>query len=409
MITSGSFYFVQVYLLKNQVVQEYSFWEFSLYILGYGSSPNVDIGMQLLLGIVGIIMIALLSAFLTVNLFRRAKDVLISNNVVVWMNKNGEYFASILFGNQGKPICNVSIAAQLFDNNGETVNIENNSFTKPIIIRNHIWRVDFSIKMGSFMYEYFQDQYRGDGLMKLYVLASFVDTETGQASIVCKEYKFDKTVVVNRDKGFIYPENKLGDKGHIGIDNRKSLVWQQFKNIETDINSQDKFRNFICTNTAKIDMQNAIPIIENGNPRAMSITHELIHDSETQVMTVYVNFDQQDNQASKPGFIMALIQFLPCQNWAPYYDKNYRLEFALSSSPEITAVQLEIKDKMKNKFIDEKIPTSEEATQKFFYLREEGSIEKWMEVHQLCFTVFSHYTSSPKGSFTVTDFKLVES
>lgn len=141
----------------------------------------------------------------------------------------------------------------------------------------------------------------------------------------------------------------------------------------------------------------------------MRITHELMPDSETQVMTVDVDFAKQDDQDSKPGFVMALIQFLPFENWGPYYDKNYRLEFTISSSPEITAVQLEIKDKMKNKFLDEKIPTSGEATHKFFNLREEGSIEKWLEVHQLCFTVFSHYTLSPQGSFTVTDFKLVES
>ncbi|MDF2591920.1 MAG: hypothetical protein K0S75_1386 [Clostridia bacterium] len=127
---------IQKYLFRIELIQEYSFWQFSLYILGYGASPNVDIGMQLLLGIIGIIMISLLSAFLTVNLFRRAKDVLISNHIVVWKDRNGEYFASLLIGNQGKPICNVSVAAQLFDPMGETKNIENNSFTKPIIIRN---------------------------------------------------------------------------------------------------------------------------------------------------------------------------------------------------------------------------------------------------------------------------------
>lgn len=409
LLTSGSFFLIQKYLFRIELIQEYSFWQFSLYILGYGASPNVDIGMQLLLGIIGIIMISLLSAFLTVNLFRRAKDVLISNHIVVWKDRNGEYFASLLIGNQGKPICNVSVAAQLFDPMGETKNIENNSFTKPIIIRNHIWRVDFDVKIGSFMYEYFQDALRNDGLMQLYVLVSFVDTDTGQESIICKEYKYSNVAVVNREKGFIYPESNFNVKGNIDLKNRKSMVWKQFKDVVGDRTSQEKLHNFICANVTKIDMQGVIPIVENGDLRAIRIIHELQQDKEIQAMTVAVNFNKLDKNLSNPSFIMALIQFLPFNNWGPYYDKNYRLEFDISSSLDISSVQLEIKDKMKNKIFDKTLATSEEVVHYSFYLRELGSIEKWMEVHELCFTVFSHSISKPKGTFTVKDLKLVES
>jgi hypothetical protein len=409
LLTSGSFFLLQKYLFRIDFVQEYSFWQFSLYILGYGASPNVDIGMQLLLGIIGIIMISLLSAFLTVNLFRRAKDVLISNHIVVWKDQDGEYFASILIGNQGKPICNVSVAAQLFDCVGETKNIGNNSFAKPIIIRNHIWRVDFDVKIGSFMYEYFQDALRNGGLMQLYVLVSFVDTDTGQESIICKEYKYSNVAVVNREKGFIYPENKLNIKENMDLNNRKSMGWKQFKEVVGDKTSQEKFHNFICANVAKIDMQGVIPIVENGDHRAIRIMHELQQDQEIQAMTVAVNFNKLDKNLSNPSFVMALIQFLPFNNWSPYYEKNYRLEFDISSSAEISFVQLEIKDKMKNKIFDKTLATAEEAVHYSFYLHELGSIEKWVEVHEICFTVFSHFISKPKGEFTVKDLKLVES
>lgn len=395
-------------MFKIEFTQEYNFWQFSLYILGYGASPNVDIGMQLLLGIVGIIMISLLSAFLTVNLFRRAKDVLISNNVVVWKNKGGEYIASILIGNQGKPICNVSVASQIFNDIGETINVENNSYSKPIIIKNHIWRIDFDIRIGSFMYEFLRDKYRCNGLMKFYILVSFVDTDTGQESIICKEYKLDNIVVVNREKGFIYPESKHYNNRENILNNRKSMVWKQFKNVEGDITSKEKFHDFICANTAKIHMQNAIPIVQNDDLKAISITHELLQDKETQVMKVIVNFDRHDEKSSNQSFVMALIQFMPYQNWGPYFDKDYRLEFDISSSPGIPSIQLEIKNKLKSKILDKKLQTSKKVVHYSFCLRELGSIENWMEINELCFTVFSHSMLKSNGTFTITDCKLVE-
>lgn len=310
LVASGSVYLVQKYVLKTLVAQEYSFWQFSLYILGYGDSPAVDAGMQLLLGIVGIIMIALLSATLTIDLFRRAKDVLVSNNIVVWKDSNKGYCASVLLGNKGHAICNVSLAAQLFDCSGETLSIENNTFTRPLVISNHMWRVDFPVKIGSFMYDYFQDQYKGDGLMKLYVLASFVDASTGQESIICKEYRLQDVVAVAGEQAFVPLPNGSPENGQA-----RSARWKQLKQVEGSVAARDNFRSFISAHEAKIDLQSAIPIVGNGDSAAISIAHEVRDVGEIQTMSVAVDFGQHGGYASRPDFIMALIQFLPCQDW----------------------------------------------------------------------------------------------
>lgn len=409
LIISGSFYLIQKYMFSIEATHRYNFWEFSLYILGYGDSPTVGIGLQLFLGIIGIIMLSLLSAFLTVNLFRRAKDVLLTDNIVVRNNNDRKYIGSVAIANLGKPICNVTVAAQLFDSIGETMNIENNSYEKPIIIENHIWRIDFDISIGSFMYEFIRNKYRFDGLMKLYILVSFVDTDTGQESIIIKEFRIDNVVVVNCDKGFIYHDRKLHTNLNSELNKKRGIYWKQLKNIEEDIEYKKKFQHFICANTVRIDMQNAIPIVENGNHKAICIHHELLKDNETQVMTININFDKQYKDLSKPEFIMALIQFLPFQNWSPYFEKNYSLEFEISSSPEISFIQLEIKDKMKNKILDKNLQATEIATHYSFTLHELGSIENWMEVQEICFTVFSHDTLKSQGTYTIKDFKLVES
>jgi hypothetical protein len=54
------------------------------------------------------------------------------------------------------------------------------------------------------------------------------------------------------------------------------------------------------------------------------------------------------------------------------------------------------------------LQASKKAVHYSFRLRELGSIENWMEVNELCFTVFSNSVLKPNGTFTITDCKLVE-
>ncbi len=408
LIASGSVYLVQKHVLKTAAAQEYSFWQFSLYILGYGDSPAVDAGMQLVLGIVGIIMISLLSACLTIDLFRRAKDVLISNNLVIWQNSNKGYCASILLGNRGQTICNVSVAAQLFDSTGETLSIEDNTFSKPIVISNHMWRVDLPVKIGSFMYEYFHNQYKGDGQMQLYVLGSFIDASTGQESMICKEYRFKDVVAVDREQPFALASSASGN-GQVNSRSHKNARWKQFRQVEENASARDSFREFICSGVTRIDMRAAIPIVGgNGDATAMSIMHEAHNGGDVQSMSVAVDFSQHEGYASKPDFCMALVQFLPCQDWGPYHDKNYRLEFGLSASSGMAAVQLEVKDKTKAKILDRCLEPSAEVVNYSYSLREMGDRERWKDVQELCFLVFNRPEVPEQGSFTIKDLRLVE-
>ncbi|MGI6357895.1 MAG: hypothetical protein ACOX2K_04275 [Bacillota bacterium] len=401
LVASGSLYLLQKYLLQDEDVQEYSFWQFSLYILGYGESPNVDSAMQLILSVTGIIMISLLSAMLTIDLFRRAKDVLISKNLVVWCDAAGDYYATILIGNQGNPICNVSIAAQLFDQRGESIDLEDNTYSKPIIIKNHVWRVNFPVRVGTFMWDYFRAQCRQGSALQLYMLASFVDVDTGQDSIICKEYRFEDVVVVRRMPGVTPLETADTEVREPALNAR--AVWRQFRQITEDSKAREQFRQFIDAKVAQIDLRPAVPIAANGHPQAMIIEHSL-SNSGSQVMLARANFAQPDQNTPSPGFVMALLEYVPSENWGPYCQKGYRLEFDISASAQVEAVQLEIKDRMKSKFVDERLTPGRFSKP----LSELGSVEQWAEVHQLCFTVFSHYTNGPKGSFTVTGLQLAE-
>ncbi len=73
-----------------------------LYIIGYGSLIHDNLILQDLFGILGIVAVSILSAYLTVNLFWRVDDVFISNNIAIWESANKKYYARLLVGNKGK-------------------------------------------------------------------------------------------------------------------------------------------------------------------------------------------------------------------------------------------------------------------------------------------------------------------
>jgi hypothetical protein len=67
------------------------------------------------------------------------------------------------------------------------------------------------------------------------------------------------------------------------------------------------------------------------------------------------------SESIQPEFYNGTDSVLLFNNWGPYYEKNYRLEFGIASSVEISFVQLEIKDKMENKIFDRTLATTEEV------------------------------------------------
>jgi hypothetical protein len=125
-------------------------------------------------------------------------------------------------------------------------------------------------------------------------------------------------------------------------------------------------------------------------------------------MAIKVNFNKQEEGSPAPDFIMGLIQFLPFENWVPYYEKDYKLEFEISSSPGLGSVQLEIKGRTKSKLLDISIKTSKNPIKCSFNLKEHGNLEKWSEVQELCFTVFKSSAIEAEGMFKVTGLQLAE-
>ena len=109
-------------------------------------------------------------------------------------------------------------------------------------------------------------------------------------------------------------------------------------------------------------------------------------------------------------FVMALFEYTPCDNWSGFFDAQYSFEFDIAACGGIKAVQLEVKDDIRNKIIDKMIETGEDVEHCRIWLpsmtRDRAA---WRKVGQICFTVFLNdlYMTDVKGVFIVKNMKMV--
>lgn len=105
-------------------------------------------------------------------------------------------------------------------------------------------------------------------------------------------------------------------------------------------------------------------------------------------------------------FSMVLFSYIPSENWSHYVDEKYKLEFELETSESIKHVQLQIKDKLQQQFIDKKI----EKGMFSHSLAEMAKRDSWKDVREICFTIFADdgYITGEKGFIRIKNPQLVK-
>jgi len=105
-------------------------------------------------------------------------------------------------------------------------------------------------------------------------------------------------------------------------------------------------------------------------------------------------------------FVMALLKYSPSEDFSAFWKNNYELEFDISSSSGIHAVQLEIKDENYNKIVDKRICI--QTQQRFLLSRLTRKDNSWKKVSEICFTIFLNedYLSVSAGKIVVSNLLL---
>ena len=191
--------------------------------------------------------------------------------------------------------------------------------------------------------------------------------------------------------------------------NLTSYLTEQIANEANRINENTRF-DIPIMNNAEVDLLNDYTrfseiksVISFADPRLVKLK---VHKDSFEVNVDLSGVEKTCNQE----FVMALFEYTPCDNWSGFFDAQYFLEFDIAGSGGIKAVQLEVKDDIRNKIIDKMIETGEDVEHCRIWLpsttRDRAA---WRKVGQICFTVFLNdlYMTDVKGTFTVKNLKMI--
>lgn len=150
-----------------------------LYTIGYGALEG-DSVIQNVLAMIGIISLALMTTFLTINLFWRLDDVKLKKEI--------QYHGDCLkmqFKNKGGAICDMKATFVLYDEQTSENIGEPKEYYMPMLVKNSVWNLSFDLD-DTFWYRAVYELLSCP-TKKLYCVFSFVDTKTGQSSIKVEE------------------------------------------------------------------------------------------------------------------------------------------------------------------------------------------------------------------------------
>lgn len=108
-------------------------------------------------------------------------------------------------------------------------------------------------------------------------------------------------------------------------------------------------------------------------------------------------------------FAMALMKYIPCDNWTGFFDAGYAIEFDAFASGAIKKVQLEIKNDTGVKIIDEENDVRIGGGHFKYRFRDKVRNREALEkISEVCFTVFfaESYIDGEKGRLSIRNLKV---
>jgi uncharacterized membrane protein len=112
-----------------------------MYIIGYGEVPQYNNIALIIFALIGIIILSIFTAHLTVNLFWKTGSVVMSNDIAIW-KKADKYYLSILIGNKSYDISRLSVSFIAYDDTGNIVSNLDHELTCPLLVKKGLWKVD---------------------------------------------------------------------------------------------------------------------------------------------------------------------------------------------------------------------------------------------------------------------------
>lgn len=126
--------------------------------------------------------------------------------------------------------------------------------------------------------------------------------------------------------------------------------------------------------------------------------------NETQYVQAHIDMPESVRYKDGCQFAMLLFPFVPSENFSEYYDEDYSLSFTLETSENIKQVQMQIKNRSQQQFIDFPIRNGRFCDK----IKNMADRTSWSDVLEICFTIFADdsYMTGESGYIKIIDFQL---
>lgn len=378
--------FASLYYTSNSIVYNSSksinigyldalyFSMISFFTIGYGDiSPNIyDVSAKYLLfiqGILGISSISIFSAYLTVKLFKRQGDVVVSKEIALDY-RDETYLCFIRIGNIGNDIYDITAKLHFIDSIEEEANEDINiTFSKPVLLSKHSWIIPLKIEKFNQFYPYFERAYKYNLNFNMNLILRGIDSFTETEIVLHKKYEIDKI--------------KFGQ--FEAITDKKKMKRKNINSINKDSKIKDKFLEFVNegVNFNVTDMQ-----LCSQNNDSESIKKKIIRKDDGEYIEIAIDFNRHEKFDNISGFVSAYFKFDSPLDWEHFYRNKYSLAFNIRSDNNVK-IALEIKSNVypymiKKEFIN---PTAEWNEYKIPLMDKKIPKDSFKSITEICFVV----------------------
>ena len=362
------------YLIEVELLHDsgYSYLEYLLYLLGYGSIDDSNIWFKVVFSIGSLFVLTLFSSACTVTWLESRRTLKIDDKIIVEQNSDGDYTASICLRSHNQSIYNASVTA--------IMNVGRESYAEEISVayipKKQYRFATFNIGLNSVFYRHFKEilENRPNGA-ELVLAVKYSDVLSGEEYTVFKKYTHN-TDHSNSDFVFV-----------------RSLDEYDRKNISSDKDLQKTFERYIAAKSIPINLANAQIIDSRSSER-----YKLQSDNRFSVEFA------KEKRYNDGDFQMLCIPVDVSDDWGIYYDMGAHLHIELEEINDID-VFVEIKnDDGRMVALAEDNMLSKEN--KVLDINLNGyRRHAWENMKEVCFTVFCSHVrdENKKAEFIIKE------
>lgn len=362
-------YIIEIELLKDM---SYSYLDYLLYLLGYGSIDDSNIWFKVIFSISSLFVLTLFSSACTVTWLESRRTLKISDKIQITQNSDGDFCANVCLKSRKQSIYNAQVTA--------IMNIGIESYVEEVNIayipKKSYRLAAFNVGLNSVLYRHFKEilEGRSDGA-ELVLAVKYSDVLSGEEYTVFKKYTHNCDI--NKSDFIFTSTNEYFEK--CVLNNEDAL--------------KKSFESFISSKQFSLNLENA-QIIDSRSPERYKMQPQ---------NRFCVEFSKEKSY-NDGDFQMLCVPIDISDDWGVYYDMGGHIYIELDEINDID-VFIEIKkDDGREVILAENNKLSRENrildVDMTRYRR-----HTWENMKEVCFTVFySHVRDeNKKAEFTIKD------